>query len=213
MMAPEITTRGKMLVQIVREAWSQGGAPPTIREIATALHCSAADVRSELRRLTRSGVMRSVGGTAVILSDGAELELTPERIAFAVWGTPAPQGSKRAIASAGGKVSLIESARGLHLWRDLIYLTSLEHRPQVPIAVPVTVELTFYLKAPRHPRHAIPYAPPDADKLARAALDALVQASLISDDGLVSDLVVRRRFAPDARPGAEIVIVPWKETP
>jgi Holliday junction resolvase RusA-like endonuclease len=82
---------------------------------------------------------------------------------------------------------------------------------------PHAVELRFVLPAPRRDlprlgrldRAAWHIRRPDVDKLARGILDALVEAAVLSDDGLVSELVARKVLSgtvADPEPGVWITV-------
>jgi Holliday junction resolvase RusA-like endonuclease len=45
----------------------------------------------------------------------------------------------------------------------------------------------------------------DIDKLTRSTLDALVQASVLTDDSIVVDLSARKRFATIANPRGAVI--------
>jgi len=86
------------------------------------------------------------------------------------------------------------------------------------IESPLGVELIFYLPRPkvhqgaRGLRHSAPRAhikKPDVDNLAKAVLDALSEKGgigLWKDDSQVVDLIVRKRWADDRPPGAQVTI-------
>lgn len=124
-------------------------------------------------------------------------------IAFRVPGLPIAQGSKRHV----GRGILVESAKDLKPWRDTIAVCARRAtgyvRPCLDQPVTVLIEFTFPTPKKRvgQVRHA---TMPDVDKLARACLDALVQAQLLADDGRVSDLVATKRYGPE--PGAYIAV-------
>lgn len=130
-----------------------------------------------------------------------------------VYGTPAPQGSKRHV----GHGVMVESSKKVKPWRAAVTAEAAQHEP---LHGPVALTLTFYLPRPRgHYRtgkyaHELrdsaprdPAVKPDLDKLLRSTLDALTDAGLIDDDARVYSLTARKRYADDAeRPGALITI-------
>ena len=82
---------------------------------------------------------------------------------------------------------------------------------------PVRVEIDFYLVRPpsiKMAKRAFPIVPPDLDKLARGALDGISQGlngkvgdGLVwGDDALVIELIARKFYADDRKPGADITI-------
>lgn len=141
-------------------------------------------------------------------------------ISFTVVGTPAQQGSKRIVQPKGAaRPRLIEDndARkkswrhdvtdAIERWR--------EARPEVaaalPLHGPVVAELEFHLRRPPSApkRRVLPEVSPDIDKLARNVLDAVTVAGLWRDDAQVTDLVVRKRYAPDGEAtGVRVSICP-----
>lgn len=128
-------------------------------------------------------------------------------IAFRVPGLPIAQGSKSFKGMRAGKPILAESAKGLDKWRGDVELMARRatgySRPALDEPVLVIVEFTF--KTPKARAGEIRHATmPDVDKLARAVLDSLKAAAVLSDDGRVSDLVATKRYGPE--PGAYIVV-------
>jgi crossover junction endodeoxyribonuclease RusA len=129
-----------------------------------------------------------------------------------VLGTPAPQGSKRHV----GRGILVESSKAVAPWREAIVAQA--QRDDVAgrhLDGPLIVAIEFYLPRPKAhhgARGLLPSAPPyphhkpDIDKVARACLDALVQADVIADDARIVDLIVYKRYADDTPPGALIGI-------
>lgn len=150
-------------------------------------------------------------------------------ILLTVVGTPAPQGSKRAIPTknrAGaftGRVNLVESSKAVKPWREDVRAEALKHRG-LRVSGAVAVDITFYLARPsghyrtgrnahllRDAAPARPERKPDLDKLVRSTLDALTSADVYRDDAAVVDLTARKRYADDGiAPGAIIAIHPAK---
>ena len=63
--APKLTDRQQQILDLVRQAIEQTGAPPTRAEIATALGFKSANAAEEhLQALARKGVIELVGGTS-----------------------------------------------------------------------------------------------------------------------------------------------------
>lgn len=128
-------------------------------------------------------------------------------IAFCVPGLPIAQGSKSFKGLRNGKPILVESAKGLDKWRHDVELCARRAtgyaRPMLDSPVLVIVEFTF--ERPKNRPHDIRHAvAPDADKCARAILDALQSAQILSNDSRVSDLVVTKRYG--TQPGAYICV-------
>lgn len=114
-----------------------------------------------------------------------------------VVGEPAPQGSKRHV----GNGRMVESSRKVAPWRDTVAWTVRAEAQRVgwrPVDGPVGVSLRFRLwRPPSVPRARVwPHVKPDADKLARSTLDALVTAGVLVDDARVVALHVTKEYAP-----------------
>lgn len=149
-------------------------------------------------------------------------------VAFTVFGTPAPQGSKKAIPiSRGkgaarvytGKVSMVESSAKVKPWRAAV-VEAAKATGAAMLPGGVNVSLTFYLQRPeghygtgRNAGNLKPSAPlyptvkPDADKLVRSTLDALTTAGIYTDDARVVDLHVAKRYADHRAPGAYVQVL------
>ena len=134
-------------------------------------------------------------------------------------GDPAPQGSKRHV----GRGVMVESSKRVRPWQAIVTDAACKAMeasgwPIGDRGIVVAVSLTFIfrrpdkhfrkaglrLDAPEHQSHA-----PDADKLARAVLDALTAAGIYHDDGQVAVLTATKLYAGrDAgeRPGVAISV-------
>ena len=125
-------------------------------------------------------------------------------------GIPAPQGSKRHV----GRGIMVESSKALKPWRSTVVATVVEAGWEPVLHGPVEVILHFTFPRPkghygtgRNADRLKPTAPehhtvkPDADKLARAVLDALVQSGALRDDSQVARLRVTKGYG---RPGVQI---------
>lgn len=148
---------------------------------------------------------------------------------FVVYGTPAPQGSKRGFYNQKTKrVNIVEDSKRVRPWKEAVKEMALSARGLTeddsladPIAGPVVVSVRFYLPRPRSHfgtgRNAgtvkasaptFPAVVPDLDKLVRSTLDALTEAGLIVDDKQIVGLNAIKRY-PDMlmdSPGAVIVV-------
>ncbi len=138
-----------------------------------------------------------------------------------VVGVPVPQGSKVANRHAPGVRD--SNAKKLKPWRADVAGTAHDTAAAAGWAAldePALVDIIFYM--PRLKGHygtgrnagvlkatAPTYvqAKPDADKLARAILDALTDAAVLRDDSRVARLVVEKRYA-DGPTGARITVTP-----
>lgn len=162
---------------------------------------------------------------------GAEVISFPPIV---VYGTPAPQGSKR-IARAGGKITgrpiLIEdNNEAKNSWRDAVSVAArmiIRHGgmdlPVFPGPLAVSMVLTRKRPSGLPKRKRIggdlievthyPNTRPDVDKLSRAVLDALKDAGVYADDGQVVVLLAAKSYPrewPDSLeiPGAVIRVRP-----
>lgn len=106
-----------------------------------------------------------------------------------VRGRPRPQGSKRIVRGR-----MIESSRGHAAWRRALAMSLLAARQEAggdwPITGAARVSMVFYLRRVT--------ARPDIDKLARAVLDALVDAGVLADDSTVVHLEAWKWTAKDS---------------
>ena len=124
---------------------------------------------------------------------------------FTVWGTAAPQGSKRHL----GKGVMVESSTRLLPWRQDVRFAALERRPpDWDMTTPMQLDLTFWFARPAShygTKNGITYlkanapAQPvsarlgDIDKLSRAVLDALSGVAYL-DDRQVIQLEARKAY-------------------
>jgi crossover junction endodeoxyribonuclease RusA len=138
---------------------------------------------------------------------------------FTVWGTAAPQGSKRHV----GNGVMLESSDRVRPWRQDVRFAAIEERPSDwDMATPMRLELVFWFPRPAShygTKNGISYlkanAPVepvsarlgDIDKLSRAVLDALTGVAYL-DDRQVVELEARKAYlmGPDAAPYAHIAI-------
>lgn len=123
---------------------------------------------------------------------------TVTELSITVYGTPAPQGSKRHV----GRGIMVESSKALKPWREAVKYAALDAIPAggpYPLTGPVRVTATFAFTRPRshyrtgkHADLLKPDAPtlhaqtPDLDKIVRSTLDALVYAGVMRDDKQVA---------------------------
>lgn len=141
-------------------------------------------------------------------------------IEIVVYGTPAPQGSKKFVGLAkSGRGILADDSKKTKPWREDVKLTALgtQHaencnyerfrypterecnctRENNRFKGPVCVEIYFTLVKPKSaPKRTQtwPDKKPDIDKLCRSTLDALVTAGTIEDDARVVSLTAHKVF-------------------
>lgn len=147
-------------------------------------------------------------------------------LVITVYGTPAPQGSKRAFAVRGkggaptGRVAVIESSHDrVKSWRQAVLDAALDEAwPQ--LAGPLQASAVFYIKRPqshyrtgrnagqlRDSAPAHPAGKPDLSKLIRSTEDALTDSAVWADDAqVVSYAVLAKRWADERPPGAVITV-------
>lgn len=127
-----------------------------------------------------------------------------------VIGTPAPQGSK----NRGSHGQLYEASVALPTWRvDAVRQVQAAMRRDgisgYELHVPVLVDAQFRLRRPASlPRRVVRHSrKPDLDKLARALLDILVLARLLTDDGQVARLALDKRYTRLLEdPGCQLMV-------
>jgi len=142
--------------------------------------------------------------------------------AFTVWGTAAPQGSKRHV----GNGVMLESSDRVRPWRQDVRFAALERRPpEWDMTTPMRIGLTFWFARPAShygTKNGITYlkanapAQPvsarlgDIDKLSRAVLDALTGVAYL-DDRQVIQLEATKGYLKeqDASPLTIIAIAPY----
>jgi Holliday junction resolvase RusA-like endonuclease len=143
-------------------------------------------------------------------------------ISFVVLGHPQAKGSKRAIPIRGRSYpALADSNPRAKAWASLVSGAAHEAMAGAPIlrVEPVAVELAFYFDRPKGhygtgrnawrlkdsaPSHMI--VMPDADKLARCALDALT-GIVFRDDAQVADLGVVKWYGTPERAEVRISVL------
>jgi Holliday junction resolvase RusA-like endonuclease len=137
-------------------------------------------------------------------------------LVITVYGTPAPQGSKRHV----GNGVMVESSAAVKPWREAVKAAALETSTRT-LSGAVEVWACFYLKRPKYhygtgrnalyvkPRYldARPDAKPDLDKLLRSTLDALSDAGIWRDDSQVVRIEAGKWWADLGKiPGATIYV-------
>jgi Holliday junction resolvase RusA-like endonuclease len=140
-------------------------------------------------------------------------------ITLDVLGTPAPKGSARAM-NIGGRARLIASSSSANARKQAAWVKAIKAAADCEvIAGPVCVTVVFRLARPkghygkRGLRASAPLHPtvyPDADKLARCALDALTGVAY-SDDSQIVSLYVGKTYAVPGREGAKITVCAWSQ--
>ena len=151
-------------------------------------------------------------------------------ITIRVYGSPAPQGSKRAFAIRKGgiptgKVAVIESSHDrVKSWRQAVIdeARKITAHMDGPLTGPLSLRMIFYVARPKGHygsgrnaerlkpgAPAYPGKPPDLSKLARATEDALTDVGIWADDAQIvryAELAKYYCAAPFIQPGALIEI-------
>lgn len=140
-----------------------------------------------------------------------------------VFGSPAPQGSKRfvGLAKTTGRGIMVESSKKVKPWRQDVKAEALRVRDgAAPIDAPVRLRMVFTMPKPKSApkrRRTWPDRKPDLSKLARSTEDALVEAGVIADDARIVGYERLEKVFPneDAEaldsPGVRIVIMTIEE--
>lgn len=118
----------------------------------------------------------------------------PAMIRIVVYGSPAPQGSKKFVGTFQGRdgrthAKLIESSKAVKPWREDVKAAALLVRNGAPpLDGPLSVRMIFTVSKPASApkrRRLYPMRKPDVSKLARSTEDALVDAGMIVDDARI----------------------------
>lgn len=127
-----------------------------------------------------------------------------------VGGKPISQGSKTPVRGKGGVMVGMREDNDAELrpWReDVRRVADAERRNADPYPDAVRVDLRFYFARPASRRLAVWHpVKPDADKIARAVLDALKTARVYRDDSQVADLRAVKRYVRLGEPGVQILV-------
>jgi Holliday junction resolvase RusA-like endonuclease len=112
-------------------------------------------------------------------------------VSLKVYGSPAPQGSKKfvGIAKGTGRGILVESSKRVKPWREDVKAAAEAIRNgAAPLDGNLVLCMVFTLPKPKSApksRRTWPNRKPDVSKLARSTEDALVDAGLIADDARI----------------------------
>lgn len=129
-------------------------------------------------------------------------------IDFIVYGSPAPQGSKRFVGtSKAGKGLMVESSKKVRPWRmDVKQVAEVVRnglRGMAPLDGPLSVSMVFTLRKPSSApkgRQTWPQRKPDLAKLARSTEDAITDAGLWGDDAQVVEYTRLAKVFPGEDP-------------
>ena len=115
---------------------------------------------------------------------------------------PQPRGRASAVKCSDGKWrARVHNPGTAEFWKSQVIATAAKHRPLIPIAAPVEVELDFFLpRSKKYNRQKDPEGPiphttrPDGENLEKAVIDALMHDGWFADDSVVWK-VVRRKMS------------------
>src|SRR5690348_624943 len=121
-----------------------------------------------------------------------------------VYGSPAPQGSKKFVGMVNGHGMMAESSKKVKPWRQDVKAAALAARAGAePIDGPITVRMVFTVpkpsSAPKRKR-TWPCKKPDVSKLARSTEDALTDAGIWKDDARVVEYARLAKVFPGEDP-------------
>lgn len=108
-----------------------------------------------------------------------------------VYGSPAPQGSKRyvGVAKSTGRGIMVESSKKVKPWRaDVKDAAERARNGAAPLDGPLILRMVFTLPKPASSpkrRRTYPMRKPDLSKLARSTEDALTDAGVYTDDARI----------------------------
>jgi crossover junction endodeoxyribonuclease RusA len=129
------------------------------------------------------------------------------KLTIAVYGSPAPQGSKRFVGRAkSGRGIMVESSKRVKPWREDVKAAALVARNgAAPLDGPLLARMVFTVtkpaSAPKQRRiHAM--RKPDLSKLVRSTEDALTDAGVMVDDARIVEYTRVAKVFPGEDPEA-----------
>lgn len=126
-----------------------------------------------------------------------------------VYGSPAPQGSKKFMGIRGGKGIMVESSKAVKPWREAVKCAALELiigsglgaltsvNQWGRIDGPIEVRMVFTVPKPKSAPKRIrtyPDRKPDLSKLVRSTEDALTDAGVWEDDARIVRCVASKCY-------------------
>lgn len=130
----------------------------------------------------------------------------PPSYRIVVYGSPAPQGSKKFVGMAGGHGMLVESSKKVKPWREDVKAAALLVRNGAPpLDGPLAVRMIFTVPKPASApkrRRLYPMRKPDVSKLARSTEDALTDAGIWTDDARITEYTRLAKVYPGEDPDA-----------
>lgn len=127
-------------------------------------------------------------------------------ITFTIPGEPIPQGSKSAGVK-GKRAVMFEANPKLKAWRLTMTLHARRYAGLFTGHRALHVTYVFRLTRPKTVLRWLPWVKPDLDKLIRAVNDSISNARVWDDDGRVTAITSRKRYADENNPpGVTITI-------
>lgn len=130
----------------------------------------------------------------------------PAALRIVVYGSPAPQGSKKFVGMVGGRGMLVESSKRVKPWRADVKEAALAARNgAAPMDGPLVLRMVFTLPKPSSApkrRRTYPMRKPDLSKLLRSTEDALTDAGVIADDARIVEVERLAKVFPGEDPEA-----------
>lgn len=131
-----------------------------------------------------------------------EAECSP-RVSLVVAGTPAPKGSRIPGRRKNGTIYTRPANPAEKSWTEAVAYSARANRlGGKALEPPYLVELVFSMPRPAKPTWEWP-SKSDVDKLARCAIDGLVDGGLLLDDRHVVKLSASKRYGT---PGVSVVV-------
>lgn len=110
---------------------------------------------------------------------------------FRAYGIPKPQARPRAFVM--GTSARIYSPKTD--WFRIVHQAALEHRPPVPMDLPVYLNVRFVMPRPKSKRtQRWACSRPDSDNLLKAVMDAMTNAKWWTDDGRVALVTLQKLY-------------------
>lgn len=142
----------------------------------------------------------------LFVSQVKALMRVPANYRIVVYGSPAPQGSKKFVGMAGGHGMLVESSKKVKPWREDVKAAALLVRNGAqPLDGPLAVRMIFTVPKPASApkrRRLYPMRKPDVSKLARSTEDALTDAGIWTDDARITEYTRLAKVYPGEDPDA-----------
>lgn len=128
------------------------------------------------------------------------------KLVIVVYGSPAPQGSKRFVGMRGGRGVMVESSKKVRPWRQDVKAAAIEARAgrdtsDEPLRVRMVFTVPKPASAPKR-RRIFACKKPDLSKLVRSTEDALTDAGVWRDDARVVEYSRLAKVFPGEDPEA-----------